>query len=591
MFKSIILTISVLSLFSSHAFAELPGQDCTQSPLTALLDGCSINDGINTSSYIKLYPAVDDNITNSSSDLDIQNSMSKIVIFVDGFGQDQFNIPNDLDTLRSTENASILSVINSTSAKTESVESNALSLQAVISFINENRNSYKEIAIVGFSIGGVTSRYALADLESVSNPNNHNVGVYISYDAPHRGAHISQGIQSVLPTAYGYVAIAQDAVDFLSSLPFGLGSSLINYLNITSNTFENFIDNVNTLFFLATGLNLDSTLGKQLIIDNPADSSIQENFITSISGFYPNESINIAISNGNSQGISQVLPSNLESNGALFSFDAYKGATNNHIWLAFDMYPTATAGDISMQTTLGVKQSGCYTFFWYQRCISNEKSILNTVSVPENTEQQDFSAGSYVLQSNVLSIVAEDINGFTQKNYFTPLGDDRYNFIPTYSAFDIISVSPNDVLDLSDSPFDYVYALGDNESLIENQNFEYGLITLPDDVVAMIVKLFGPTLSPEAMAALLIEDEAQVDRVNQFLCDAIDNANKGKLASANQDLDVKARDKVNSLLSPHNIITQEQADELNTWIDELLILLNEEPDAFYEVEEYFPISC
>jgi pimeloyl-ACP methyl ester carboxylesterase len=51
----------------------------------------------------------------------------------------------------------------------------------------------RQIAVVGFSMGGLVARYALAQTESSGTP--HDVGLYISYDTPHGGANMNCSLQ------------------------------------------------------------------------------------------------------------------------------------------------------------------------------------------------------------------------------------------------------------------------------------------------------------------------------------------------------------------------------------------------------------
>ncbi|PWK46356.1 Ig-like domain-containing protein [Pleionea mediterranea] len=67
------------------------------------------------------------------------------------------------------------------------LEDNSFNLQLLINYIgNEINNSNHNMSVLGFSMGGVIARMALANMEKINA--DHNVSLYISYDAPHRGA-------------------------------------------------------------------------------------------------------------------------------------------------------------------------------------------------------------------------------------------------------------------------------------------------------------------------------------------------------------------------------------------------------------------
>ncbi|QEU92660.1 hypothetical protein CP970_18670 [Streptomyces kanamyceticus] len=57
------------------------------------------------------------------------------------------------------------------------------------------------LTVGGFSMGGLITRYALADMERKRM--NHNTAVYLSYDTPHRGAWLPIGIEKLVPYLLG----------------------------------------------------------------------------------------------------------------------------------------------------------------------------------------------------------------------------------------------------------------------------------------------------------------------------------------------------------------------------------------------------
>jgi len=89
------------------------------------------------------------------------------------------------------------------------IERNGLSHASFIQFINEKlttNNSQEELIVMGPSMGGLISRYALAYMEKKYQETgleewNHNCKLWVSMDSPHLGANISLGIQSLLNQA------------------------------------------------------------------------------------------------------------------------------------------------------------------------------------------------------------------------------------------------------------------------------------------------------------------------------------------------------------------------------------------------------
>ncbi|HPF10888.1 MAG TPA: hypothetical protein PKW08_02160 [Flavobacteriaceae bacterium] len=94
------------------------------------------------------------------------------------------------------------------------IERNALTHVALYNRLNTiltQNGCNEQLVIVGPSMGGQISRYALAYMEKEGIP--HNTRLWISIDSPHLGANIPMGIQSLLNTVYGDSPEAQEFVD------------------------------------------------------------------------------------------------------------------------------------------------------------------------------------------------------------------------------------------------------------------------------------------------------------------------------------------------------------------------------------------
>jgi parallel beta-helix repeat protein len=85
------------------------------------------------------------------------------------------------------------------------IEQNAMVCIEVINWINSllaENGSEEEIVVVGPSMGGQITRYALAYMEKNKNANtnygNHNCRLWVSFDSPHQGANISIGAQAFI---------------------------------------------------------------------------------------------------------------------------------------------------------------------------------------------------------------------------------------------------------------------------------------------------------------------------------------------------------------------------------------------------------
>ncbi len=76
------------------------------------------------------------------------------------------------------------------------IERNAYLLKGLIENINARKITQNELIVVGASMGGLISRYALAYMEK--NGVNHDARLFVSFDSPHKGANIPLGVQEWL---------------------------------------------------------------------------------------------------------------------------------------------------------------------------------------------------------------------------------------------------------------------------------------------------------------------------------------------------------------------------------------------------------
>jgi hypothetical protein len=98
------------------------------------------------------------------------------------------------------------------------IESNANELTNAIGLVNSQKVGSHPNAVIGFSMGGLVSRWALKDMENRGI--NHQTSLYISYDAPHRGANIPYDIKTNLDHIHskvkkytaGYINVDRDSI-------------------------------------------------------------------------------------------------------------------------------------------------------------------------------------------------------------------------------------------------------------------------------------------------------------------------------------------------------------------------------------------
>ncbi|MEZ4779822.1 MAG: T9SS type A sorting domain-containing protein, partial [Flavobacteriaceae bacterium] len=124
------------------------------------------------------------------------------------------------------------------------IERNAMGHVALYQRLNTiltQNNSSNELVIVGPSMGGQISRYALAYMEKHNIP--HNTRLWVSIDSPHLGANIPVGVQTLLNVINDKMdsSTAQDFVENQLGSP-AAKQQLIEQYKKNYNPFENNID-------------------------------------------------------------------------------------------------------------------------------------------------------------------------------------------------------------------------------------------------------------------------------------------------------------------------------------------------------------
>lgn len=81
------------------------------------------------------------------------------------------------------------------------IQRNAFVVVELVNFINSQKSGNHQLVIGGPSMGGLVVRYALAYMED--NSMSHETNMYLSFDAPHRGANIPLSFQLWSSDRYG----------------------------------------------------------------------------------------------------------------------------------------------------------------------------------------------------------------------------------------------------------------------------------------------------------------------------------------------------------------------------------------------------
>src|SRR3972149_1835690 len=312
------------------------------------------------------------------------------------------------------------------SAPTAALQPNALVFAKFIEFINGHKTGDEELIIMGASMGGLLTRYALTYMEQ--HDIQHQTKLFMSFDSPQKGAYAPLSMQALL---------TDPAVLLAALIAAAAQSPDLRYL----------ID-----CFLSDGTLQMLTHHVWEIEDGyaypPPHHGNFLNELTSMNscGGYPINCKRVAISNGSLNGALQEglnLPGNYSGNPA--------------VWLSIDH----TGGLIfrGLNTVPGIDNwmlgEGECVYRSASECNSGNNYYLKSDGLP-----LDHAPGGYFEWYEYLVTELNKINGVTVAIH----NNDNACFIPTISALDLNtnnlllnvgSYTKNQIL--ADSPFDDIW--------------------------------------------------------------------------------------------------------------------------------------
>lgn len=324
------------------------------------------------------------------------------------------------------------------------LQRNAFALEEVIKWVNIQKaavSSTEKNVVLGQSMGGVISRYALADMEKTGV--DHDTRLFVSHDAPQQGANIPVSVQ--------YMVRHLTNLYIQYSTPWG-------------------IDNLSTPGVIVPLLDgnslLDQPATKQLLtnwstlnysIDNSANTlfySQLRNGGLPNSGGYPINCINVAISDGAECGTTQNfnpgddiisynkrvrVPELYSFAGGLLGFSAYGDISLIEIGL-LSLWPGSSKYTVDFNAKAIPYGTGNQI---YKGRISYTKKLFSvfgwapTITVNITNVQKSQPAGVLPLDTyggGYYNTTLLTGNASLPSGIFIR---DRFNFIPTTSALDI----------------------------------------------------------------------------------------------------------------------------------------------------------
>ncbi|MEW7278602.1 T9SS type A sorting domain-containing protein [Aquimarina sp. 2201CG1-2-11] len=186
-----------------------------------------------------------------------------------------------------------------------SLPSNVAVVKDLIKKINAQKEGNFESIVIGESMGGLLSRVALKELENENY--DHQVGLYVSFDAPHRGANIPPGLQHLF----------KDALDLKITRNLG-GIAKVLDLTIIGlyNVFKAIFTGNNDTVSLSDALQLDKAYRALDALNSPAAKSMlvrhidPGNYFVNTQSYlrntgYSEHTRNIALINGSNRNVLQ----------------------------------------------------------------------------------------------------------------------------------------------------------------------------------------------------------------------------------------------------------------------------------------------
>ncbi|UPQ80020.1 T9SS type A sorting domain-containing protein [Flavobacterium azooxidireducens] len=323
------------------------------------------------------------------------------------------------------------------------IQRNAMILVELINQINAQKVGTEKNVVIGPSMGGLISRYALRYMEQ--NDMEHDTRLYISFDSPHLGANVPIGFQHL----FNYMAngplgdvTLQEIVNSVLSSPAAKQMLLDHYTG-----------------HLQTGSATEFDNATQLPTGAPNFRTAFQNELNTMG--FPTETRNVAISNGSGSGTMTGTP-------GMFVLNDYIVNATDTQRARFDVRFTPPAG-VSNQLVSRFRGQQ-FVFIW----LTIFSSQANATS-PATSSGLDSAPGGMF---NVADFAEAGSGNPTLDAFLDNLAIDRFCFIPTLSSLAISN--PNwyaNVTDASITPFAATFVPTENEDhvTLSAGNVEFAL--------------------------------------------------------------------------------------------------------------------
>ena len=372
------------------------------------------------------------------------------------------------------------------------IERNAMLLVELINQINAQKVGNQQNVIIGPSMGGLVSRYALSYMESVSM--NHDTRLWISFDAPHQGANVPIGFQH----QFNYLAYGLDDFWFIGNQNVESLQPLIDGFMKSAAARQMLVDHFEAHITDSDGVSFNSNL--TLPIAHPFKSIFYNRLLSLTASGYPENLRKANMINGSGFG------------------NAFPDIDGNDVLPGREVVNTTIDVESGVDATLQVS----YTPYANNQIEVSDVYIDFAWWIPAFDVHSTADSMAQVYSHGVdaspgglynLGLVGDTIgtNGLAGE-FLAALQTDYFNFIPTVSAMDI-SFPNNEInwfmLPNNNNPFDSWYMPTENEPHItltqENVDYAWNEIVLQDplftqeNVLNNTVSIKNPVINNELL--------------------------------------------------------------------------------------------
>jgi pimeloyl-ACP methyl ester carboxylesterase len=302
------------------------------------------------------------------------------------------------------------------------IERNAMVLVELIETINSQKVGDQELVIIGPSMGGLISRYALNYMES--NNLDHQTRLWLSFDSPHLGANVPIGFQH----QFNFLAFGLDLGGIIGNQNVVELQPLVEDLLKSNAARQLLVDHFESHLASGSIVNFDPALL------NPDPHPFRNIFVNNINDLtatgYPENTRNVTIINGS-------------GNGSSYFAMGTAGPTVTNGYTVIN-----NSFNVGFLTNLNV-----LVRFTPSAGITQQISATSIVSFGSTLVSSSASSQSFSFTDGVdaapgglfdLSSLTEGAGGGTADDFLSALQIDKFSFIPSVSALGM-TVTNNEI--------------------------------------------------------------------------------------------------------------------------------------------------